>query len=271
MRRREDTVPAMSATQAERDIALQLYTLRDQLTASPETTFATIVDAGYTAIEFFRPVELLPTLGHLLEQSGLRVPSVHAQLVGQEPGPIFETASALGAKTVIDPRVDPSKWASRDDILRTADSLNELGESAKAWNLTIGYHNHDIELSSRIDGKPALTVLAEALSPAVALEVDVYWAAVGGVDVVSLLTELGERVRLLHIKDAPATESGTIDADRSKQVPFGSGSLDAAAVLAAAPHASTLVVEFDGFEGDLTAGITDARKRAETLVGAEAR
>lgn len=261
----------MSATPAEREIALPLYTLRDQLTASPETTFETIVGAGYTAIEFFRPVELLPTLGPLLEQSGLRVPSVHAPLVGQEPGPIFDTASALGANTVIDPRVDPSRWTSRDDILRTAQSLNELAESAKAWNLTVGYHNHDIELSSRVDDKPALVVLAEALSPEVALEIDVYWAAVGGADVIALLGGLGERVRLLHIKDAPATESGTINADRSKQVPFGAGSLDAAAILTAAPHASTLVVEFDGFEGDLATAITDARNLAADLIGAEAR
>lgn len=194
---------------------------------------------------------------------------MHAQLVGRDAAPIFDTASALGAGTVIDPRVDPAAWTTRDGILRTADALNALAEEAAAWDLRVGYHNHDIELSSLIDGTPALLVLDGALDADVVLEVDVYWAAVGGADVVGLLTELGDRVRLLHLKDGPATTTGAIDPDLAKQVPFGAGVLDAPAVLAAAPGASTLVVEFADFDGDLQQTIADARHRVQTLVEGE--
>ena len=156
-----------------------------------------------------------------------------------------------------------------DGILRTAEALNALAEEAAAWDLRGGYHNHDVELSSLIDGTPALLVLAGALDADVVLEVDVYWAAVGGADVVGLLTELGDRVRLLHLKDGPATATGAIDPDLTKQVPFGAGVLDARAVRAAAPGASTLVVEFDDFDGDLPQAIADARHRVQTLVEGE--
>ena len=52
--------------------------------------------------------------------------------------------------------------------------------------MRLGYHNHDFELSSLIGGRPALEVLADELDPGVLLEVDTYWAAVGGQDVPGL-------------------------------------------------------------------------------------
>ena len=68
-----------------------------------------------------------------------------------------------------------------------------------------------------IDGRHGLEVLAEQLDPAVVLEVDTYWAYVGGADVPALLERLGDRVVALHIKD------GDGSLDNKKQVPVGSG------------------------------------------------
>ena len=81
--------------------------------------------------------------------------------------------------------------------------LNQAAVKAADHGLRLGYHNHDFELSSIVGGRPGLEVLADALDPAVILEVDTYWAAVGGQDVPALLGRLGDRVRYLHVKDGP--------------------------------------------------------------------
>jgi sugar phosphate isomerase/epimerase len=91
-------------------------------------------------------------------------------------------------------------------------------------------------------------VFTERLDPAVVLEVDTYWAEVGGASAPELLARLGERVRLIHVKDGP--QSG----DAAAQQPAGAGDMPIEAILAAAPGA-VRVFEFDAYAGDLFDGI----------------
>jgi len=81
------------------------------------------------------------------------------------------------------------------------------------------------------------------------LELDTYWAAVGGADVPALLGRLGDRVRLLHLKDGP------IGMDNASQLPLGSGAMPVAAIVEAAGAAELGVLEFDDYAGDLFEGI----------------
>ena len=87
-------------------------------------------------------------------------------------------------------------------------------------------------------------MLAEHLAPEVVLEVDTYWAVVGGADVPALLGRLGDRVVALHIKDGDGTR------DTKKQVPLGSGSIPIWDFVAAKPDALR-VVELDDSEVDM--------------------
>ena len=106
---------------------------------------------------------------------------------------------------------------------------------------------------SEIDGKHGLEVLAEQLDPAVVLEVDTYWAYVGGADVPALLDRLGDRVVALHIKD------GDGSLDNKKQVPVGAGVVPVNEFMAAAPNA-LFVVELDDSEGDLVEAVGASRE-----------
>jgi sugar phosphate isomerase/epimerase len=77
----------------------------------------------------------------------------------------------------------------------------------------------------------------------VVLEIDTYWAAVGGADVPPLLQRLGPRVAALHVKDGP------IDRDEP-QVAVGGGAMPVPEILAAAPDAQR-IVELDTCATDL--------------------
>jgi sugar phosphate isomerase/epimerase len=94
-------------------------------------------------------------------------------------------------------------------------------------------------------------VLAGALHESVVLEVDTYWAAVGGQDVPALLRRLGERVRYLHVKDGPVTRDDPMTA-------VGSGRMPVAEVLAAAPAAEWHVVELDRCGTDMMTAVGDS-------------
>jgi sugar phosphate isomerase/epimerase len=104
---------------------------------------------------------------------------------------------------------------------------------------------------SPVAGRTGLEVLADALDPAVLLEVDTYWAAVGGEDVVALLGRLGDRVRYLHVKDGPVTRDDPMTA-------VGAGRMPVAEVLAACPSAEWHVVELDRCATDVLTAVRDS-------------
>ena len=225
-------------------LSLQLYTLREAVAADLGGTLARVAEIGFRDVELWNFVDREREFAAALADSGLSAPSAHASLiVADDPGPAFAAAQRLGIRTLIDPHYPAEHWTSRDDITRTARRLGELARQAADAGLRLGYHNHAFELANRIDGVPALEVLAAELDDAelddtVVLEVDTYWAAVGGVDPVGLLERLGERVQLIHVKDGPGT------AEPSDQVAVGDGSIDVAGILAAAPQARR-VAELD--------------------------
>jgi sugar phosphate isomerase/epimerase len=82
----------------------------------------------------------------------------------------------------------------------------------------------------------------------VLLEVDTYWAAVGGQDVPALLGRLGDRVRYLHVKDGPITKEEPMTA-------VGTGLMPIAEVLAAAPSAEWHIVELDRCATDMMTAV----------------
>ncbi|WP_043442066.1 sugar phosphate isomerase/epimerase family protein [Arthrobacter sp. L77] len=229
--------------------SLQLYTLRTALGEDLPGTIRRVAHLGYTAVEPYNFVATADELAAALAESGLTAPSGHAPLLSADQDEIFEAARKLGIGTVIDPHVERSHWTSDGDIRATAEALNAAARKGAGYGITVGYHNHEFELEERIDGTSALEVLAGYLDPEVVLEVDTYWAAVGGEDPAGLLRRLGDRVRFVHIKDGPLTR------DTREQVAVGSGSMRVWDVLDAAPGLEAVVVELDDFDGDIFAAV----------------
>ncbi|HEU4947713.1 MAG TPA: sugar phosphate isomerase/epimerase [Kribbella sp.] len=229
---------------AVENLSLQLYTVRYKLEEDFDATMARIAEIGYRLVEPFGLVGLAPQLAEALPKYGLAAPTTHAALLREETGPIFEAAKQLGITTVIDPHVDVARWQTADDIQATAEALNKVAVEAADHGITVGYHNHHFELVSVIDGRHGLEILADHLSPEVVLEVDTYWAQVGGADVPALLGRLGDRVKALHVKDG----DGTLD--NKAQVAVGDGVIAVNDILAAAPDALR-VVELDDYTGEI--------------------
>jgi sugar phosphate isomerase/epimerase len=230
---------------------MQLYSVREELATGRKAVLARIAGFGYGAVE---PYDISNEPGRLhddLTDAGLAVCAVHAKAVGGDADSLLRGARTVGAGTVIVPWVPPERFADVDAIAVLARELNEGAARAADYGLRFGYHNHWFELESIIGGRTGLEVLAGALDDAVILEVDTYWAAVGGQDVPALLRRLGGRVRYLHVKDGPVTKNDPMTA-------VGSGRMPVAEILAACPSAEWHVIELDRCATDMLTAVGDS-------------
>jgi sugar phosphate isomerase/epimerase len=231
--------------------ALQLYTVREQLAADRAGVLAQIAAFGYGAVEPFNVLSDPDGLRADMAAAGLVACSVHAVPSGEQAAAVVQAARTLGAGTVIVPYLPPARFADTGSVRAVAAELNDMAAQLADQGLRLGYHNHDFELAALVGGRPALEVLADALDDRVVLEVDTYWAAVGGQDVPALLGRLGDRVRYLHVKDGPVTQDDPMTA-------VGAGQMPVPEILAAAPAAEWHVVELDRCATDMLTAVADS-------------
>ena len=99
--------------------------------------------------------------------------------------------------------------------------------------------------------------MAQQLPPEIVFEVDTYWVQTAGVHVPDLLTQLGERAALLHLKD------GSIGSEDS-MVALGDGDMDFPAIVAAS-QAETWIVELDRCETDMLEAVAKSLAYAQQL------
>ena len=236
---------------SDQDLSVQLYTVRNALAEDFDGTLERIAGFGFTQVEPFGFTNFL---------DGLRRPRParpggphhpHGRWCDADLDAIFAAAAELGIGTVIEPAVRAPQWQDVDGIKATAEQLNAAAAKAAEHGLRVGYHNHWWEIEKDFDGRHGLEVLADHLAPEVVLEVDTYWAHVGGADVPALLRRLGDRVVALHVKDGDGSP------DNKKQVAVGSGSLPVWDFVDAAPDALR-VVELDDSEGDMLDAVATA-------------
>ena len=256
------------------EASVQLYTLAAEFSADMGGSLDKLAAIGLRNVEAFDFVRRPEEIRTALDASGLVSPTGHAPLLSDElwtpdgsiptPAPevVFEAAAKVGIKTVIDPFVAPERWLTLEGVTDIADRLNVLVDKAASFGLEVGYHNHAQEFIADFDGQTAYERFVALTDERVVIELDLYWALVGGQDVVGLVSRLGDRLVAVHVKDgtAPASNPFAPGADK-----FGSDSLDQrhagtgdvplADALGAASALQYAIIEYDNAPGDVFADI----------------
>jgi sugar phosphate isomerase/epimerase len=194
-------------------LGVQLYSVRDDLGAEVlGGTLKRLAAMGFTHVEPFDILGSTDALQAAMRDAGLLARTAHANIVDPklDRDAIVAAARQLGIDTIIVPWVEPDTITTRAGVEALAAATNEAAAFAARHGIRIGYHNHDFEFSTKIDGESAYDLLVSLLDDAVVLEVDTYWASVGGADVFELLPRLGARVRFLHVKTEPPNPPGRV-------------------------------------------------------------
>jgi sugar phosphate isomerase/epimerase len=239
--REKDAISLMTSLPA---IGLQLYSLREALSADFAGTVRRVVAMGYAGVEPFGVPDNLTEAAALYRELGLQVPAAHVPMpLGDDKARTLRVAEAYGLKRIIS-MFGPDQYKTLDDVRRSCDRINEAARVAAENGLALGYHNHWWECQP-VDGRYPYQIMLERLDPAIFFEIDVYWVKTGGIDPVGMVRELGRRAPLLHIKDGPAA------APEQPMVAVGDGSLDIPGIIQAGQGTEWLIVELDRCATDM--------------------
>ncbi len=240
-------------------IALQLYTLREQANGDFAGMLAAVADAGYDAVEFAGYGGMsAPALRAVIDGLGLRAVSSHVPFrrMESEPEAVLEELTTLGCAYATVPGI-PKEARGLASMPYLIERFNQWGEASKAAGLRFGYHNHGWELEP-LNGSTMLDRLADGTDPAlVDLQIDVFWALVGGADPVELIKRHAGRVPTLHAKELAV-------GDEERDTTIGDGVTDWGGVMTAAKAAGTewFIVEQ---EDDPANAYRDIRRSLENL------
>ncbi|MDT8389122.1 MAG: sugar phosphate isomerase/epimerase [Lentisphaeria bacterium] len=262
----------------ERQISIQLYSVRAQLAADYEGTLRAIAGMGFTNVEpagfpGYSPEKAVKLFADL----GLRAPSCHSALpIGDNRNQVVETALMLGHSMIITgcPPKFRESFKDADAIKATAELYCAAAEVAAVHGLQVGYHNHDWDLQ-RVGDDYGYRLFLENTPETVLWEADLYWVARAGLSPVEFVKEIGARGRILHFKDGVIhvddefveAETGDGKIMVSNSVPFlpaGTGMVDLRGAADAAVHAEYAVVELDSYAGDMMKAV---RQSYNYLVG----
>jgi sugar phosphate isomerase/epimerase len=213
-----------TATQDARPaLGVMMYTVLAQARADLEGTLARLAVLGYLGIETYGLVEHFgpARVRDAIAAAGLTLTSAHTPFpAGKDAERLLDENEELGARTLVW-SMEREEFDSPEAIRRGVQRVNEAAENAAARGMAIAYHNHFAEFANTFGGRQAYDLLLDALDERVVVELDAYWAVMGGADPAEVLARLGSRARLLHVKDGPA-----VSYEEDVMVPIGEGRID---------------------------------------------
>ena len=223
-------------------LGLQLYSGRREMAQDVPGTLRRVRELGFQEVELAGTYNLTPAqFRQELDRAGLRATAMHVgyeRLRDDLPGVIAE-AKVLGAQSVGTAWIPHPTGPITVAIARqTAADFNRWGRALREQGLRFFYHIHGYEFQPDGGLLPMEVLMRETDPEAVKFEIDVFWAALPGVDPAALIRQYPDRWELMHIKDMKQgvvrnVHTGSAPPDET-EVPVGSGQIDYRAVLKAA-------------------------------------
>ena len=247
-------------------VALQLYSVRDNMAEDFEGTIKKVKALGYDGVEFAGLFGKTPDeVKAIVDEIGITPISAHVPYYDmlENPEAVLADYKTIGCKYVVVPYLTEECRPGTDGFSATVEGIRKIGEAAKALGLQLLYHNHDFEFV-KIGEEYALDVLYSSV-PADLLktEIDTCWVNVAGVVPAEYIEKYSGRSPVVHLKDFKRSGEKLgklydligIDDEGDQQeeedsfsfMPVGYGVQDMPAILAACEEAGAewVVVEQD--------------------------
>lgn len=184
-------------------IALQLWSLRDDIAKDTPATLAAVAKMGYQGVETAGLGKYSPAAwAKMLGDNGLAVAGAHLGLNEVSPDTIdktLDTYMAIGCKRLVVPYLGGEYTASLDGYRRACAKLNWAGAHCAERGVDFGYHNHDFEFRFVQNRVPYMLML-NCLTTDVFTQFDFGWVYAAGIDGAALTRSLPGRVHTCHVK-----------------------------------------------------------------------
>lgn len=262
-------------------IALQLYSVRQEMGTDFEGTLKKVKEMGYDGVEFAGLYgKSAKEVKDICEKIGLNPISAHVPFVDMVNDPdLLNVYAEIGCKFVVIPYLTEEYRPGNKKFQEVIDGAKILGAKANSLGMKLAYHNHDFEFI-KINGEYALDILyREVSADLLETELDMCWVNVGGEEPSEYLSKYSGRANILHIKDFVGSKSENmyaligIDEDDEKDTkgkfefrPIGMGVQDFPKILKTAQDAGVkwVVVEQDSPTLNLTP-LESAKKSIDYL------
>ncbi len=215
-------------------------------------------DAGYDGAEIgttFVDAPLDQVRG-AFGDTGLRLSGIHGGY-GQVTDPdwqdkAIEFCGQMDCGFIICSGVAPGEGIA--PYIDSAQAFNAFGRKCHGSGLTFCYHNHAWEFET-FEGEKGIHKLCALTDPEfVKLNVDVYWATVGGENPAEFIDRYGDRVGYYHFKDGPYTAGGSVAPGPYTFSELGKGTVDLAGALAAAARHDPQWIVYEQDSSELAPG-----------------
>jgi len=238
------------------EYGIQMYSLRDVTPTDMENTLRRVAEMGYKTVEFAGLFDHDPIMvRRWLDENGLRAAGTHTPWE-QLRSSFDETVrihKILDCPAVVIPGFTPRTPVDLEAFIQ---ALNFWHSKLDKEGLRLGYHNHSHEFLPNHWGCRMHRELQ--LKTDIELEIDTYWAWHAGLDPIKLMQQLGQRVKMIHIKDGLENGDG---------FPLGMGTAPVREVWDyARAHDLHMIVESETLQPD---GLTEARICMEYLAALE--
>ncbi|MBR0536068.1 MAG: sugar phosphate isomerase/epimerase [Clostridia bacterium] len=185
-------------------LAIQLYSVRDDMERDFIGTIKKVKDLGYDGVEF---AGLFGRTGvevkAICDEIGIIPVSAHVPYYDmlENPEAVLKDYQEMGCKYVVVPYLTEECRPGTEGWAATVEGVRKIGEAAKNMGLQLLYHNHDFEFL-KIDGEYALDILYNTI-PADLLktELDTCWVNVGGEEPAAYVEKYSGRAPIVHLKD----------------------------------------------------------------------
>lgn len=189
-------------------IALQLYTVRDEMAKDPAGTLKRVADIGYENVECAGLGGLsVQAFRDACDAAGLRVVSAHQGLPGEGAVDAFvEDMRTLGTAFTVT-GIPGDLRGSAEGYREHARRCETAARALRQAGITLCYHNHSFEFQ-KFDGVYGLDILYGSSAPdTLQGQFDVYWVQHGGEDPAAYILKWRDRCKLVHLKDMADDEN----------------------------------------------------------------
>ena len=236
-------------------LAIQLYSVREQMAQDLDMALSGVAAAGFTEVESAAlPAKSAKDIRAALDKAGLHCVSSHHGYgdLANHFDEVVDFDTELGSKYIIcasPGRRTPAagrQALTLDDWRFNAEKFNEFGEKTRKHGIQFGYHNHIHEFDVT-DGISPYEELLKLTDPKkVTFELDCGWARVAGHKPVDLMQKHPYRFSMLHVKDFHLSAP-----EHPKVTELGHGDIDYKPVMAQArknQHIRHAFVEQEEFD-----------------------